>query len=56
VLCSITEIATPVEGHCVSRIESVLAAIGAAWALGVSDADMAERLKCIGPRGTDIAA
>jgi cyanophycin synthetase len=55
-LCSITEIATPVEGHCVSRIDSVLAAIGAAWALGVSDEDMAERLRCIGPRGTDIAA
>jgi cyanophycin synthetase len=55
-LCSISEIATPVEGHCASRIESVLAAIGAAWALEVSDADMVERLRCIGPRGTDIAA
>ena len=55
-LCSISEIATPVEGHCVSRIESVLAAVGTAWALGVSDADMVERLRCIGPRGTDIAA
>lgn len=55
-LCSISEIATPAEGHCVSRMESVLAAIGTAWALGLADADIASGLKCIGPRATDIAA
>ncbi len=44
-LCPLSDISLPLTGHFAFHIENVLAAVGAAWAQGLSDEAMAEGLR-----------
>ncbi len=44
-LCAISDVALPMSGHFAFHLENVLAAIGAAWALGLNDAAMVDGLR-----------
>jgi cyanophycin synthetase len=55
-LCPLSDVAMPLQGHFTFHIESVLASIGAAWALGLEDHVIAEGLHSFGGLGVDIVA
>jgi cyanophycin synthetase len=44
-LCALSEVSLPIAGHFVFHIENVLAAVGAAWAHGLSDETIVAGLK-----------
>ena len=47
-LCSLNDVAIPLQGHFTFHIESVLASIGTAWALGLDDEVIAAGLRSFG--------
>ena len=55
-LCPLSDVAMPLQGHFTFHIESVLASIGAAWALGLEDRVIAEGLHSFGGLGVDLVA
>ncbi len=55
-LCPIRDVAMPLQGHFTFHIESVLASIGAAWALGLEDRLIAEGLLSFGGLGVEVGA
>ena len=54
-LCSLDDVPIPLGGHFDFHIENVLAAIGAAWAYGLSDDQLREGLRSFEPRA-ELAA
>ena len=47
-LCSLNDVAIPLQGHFTFHIESVLASIGTVWALGLDDESIAAGLRSFG--------
>ena len=54
-LCPLNEVALPLQGIFSFHLESVLAAVGACWALGMEDGMIAEGLRNFGGSGVDAA-
>jgi len=45
-LCALSEVSLPTSGHFAFHVENILAAVGAAWAVGLDDAAIAQALRC----------